>query len=433
MNQTAPSTPTPPPREQPPGECAAWIGLDWGDKMHAVALRAHGRWPVETLELEHSPEALHAWLEALRERFGGQRVAVAVEASKGAIVAALLEHPWLLIYPVHPATSRRFSTAFTPSGAKDDVPDARTLLDILTHHRARLRLLVPHDPATRRLGLLNEARRTVVDRRTLLSNQLTSLLKGYFPQAIELTGQKRYAPLALAFLERWPELAALQQARPQTLRAFYHRHQVRRPELIEARLEMIRTARPLTGDRALCEVSILEMRVLVAEMRLLARHLARIEETMAAAFAGHPEAWLFRELPGAGAAMAPRLSVLLGSDRARWRSAGELQTYYGVAPVTEKSGRQKWVHWRWNAPVFARQTLVEWAGLSVKYSAWAGAYYRQQKARGKGHAAILRSLACKWLRILWRCWQDRTAYNEARYLACLQKRHPALFALIPTA
>ena len=435
MNPTTPPAGTPAPEaaagELPLGECAAWIGLDWGDKAHAVALRARGSGRIETLDLEHSAESLHGWLAALGERFGGQRVAVAVEASKGAVVAALLEHPWLLIYPVHPATSHRFSTAFTPSGAKDDVPDARTLLEILTHHRARLRLLVPHDPATRRLGLLNEARRTVVDRRTLLSNQLTSLLKNYYPQALELTGKKRYAPLALAFLERWPELASLQQARAQTLRSFYHRHQVRRPELVAERLEIVRTARALSSDRALCEVSILEMRVLVAELRLLEKHLAAMEAAMDAAFAAHPEAWLFRDLPGAGAAMAPRLSVLFGTDRERWRNPVEMQTYYGIAPVTEKSGGQKWMHWRWNAPVFARQTLVEWAGLSVKYSAWAGAYYRQQQTRQKGHAAILRSLAFKWLRILWRCWKDRTPYDEARYLAGLEKRNPTLFALIP--
>lgn len=417
----------------PVGECAAMIGLDWGDSQHSVALCARGANVVETLDIEHSAESLHAWLDGLRERFDGQPVAVAVEASKGAIVAAMIEHSWLMIYPVHPATSRRFSKAFTPSGAKDDTPDARILLEILRSHRHRLRLLLPHDPQTRQLGLLNEARRTMVDRRTLLSNQLTSLLKGYYPQAIELTGEKRYSDIALAFLERWPELEALKSARPQTVRAFYCKHNVRRPELIETRLDLIRTARPLTSDRALREVSIIELRVLVAEIRLLERHIAAIEKTMSAAFAEHPEASLFAGLPGAGMAMAPRLSVLFGTDRARWQSAEEMQTYYGVAPVTERSGRQRWVHWRWNAPVFARQTLVEWSGLSVQYSAWAGAYYRQQKQKGKKHSAILRSLAFKWLRILWRCWQDHTPYDEARYLASLEQRNPALIALIATA
>ena len=270
----------------------------------------------------------------------------------------------------------------------------------------------------------------LVDRRTQLSNELTSLLKGYYPQALALTGEKRYAPLALAFLERWPELEALSKVRPATLRAFYHRHQVRRPELIAGRLERVRTARPLTGERALVEVSILEMQALVAELRLLEKHIAKLAREIDAQFAAHPEAALFKNLPGAGAAMAPRLSVLFGADRERWPSAAHLQNYCGISPVTEKSGRQQWVHWRWNAPLFARQTLVEWAGLTVKYSAWARAYYEQQKKRQRSHAAILRSLAFKWLRILWRCWQDRIPYDEPRYLARLKKRHPVLFALI---
>jgi transposase len=416
----------------PIGDCAALLGLDWGDQSHAIALVARGSQTIETSEVAHTPEQLHAWLEQLHARFGGQPVAVAVEASKGAIVAALLEHPWLLIYPVHPATSRRFSTAFVPSGAKDDVPDAHVLLEILRYHRGRLRALLPHDEATRRLALLAEARRTVVDRRTLLSNQLTSLLKGYFPQALALTGDKRYTPLALAFVERWPELTVLQRARPQTVRAFYYAHQVRRPEIIEERLATLATTRPLTSDRALIEVSILKLQGLVAELRVLAKHLARLDEALACAFAAHAEAPLFQSLPGAGAAMAPRLSVLFGTDRDRWQNAGELQTYYGIAPVTKKSGRQKSVHWRWSAPVFARQTLVEWTGQTVKYSCWAKAYYEQQQARHRHHAAIIRSLAFKWLRILWKCWRDRKPYDEDRYLKRLAVRNPVLFALLPT-
>jgi transposase len=438
MNKCAKTTSTASPqaaegKELPPGECAALIGLDWGDKKHALALVARGSCAIETLELEHSAESVHGWFDQLKERFSGQRVAVAVEASKGAIVSALLEHPWLLIYPVHPSTSRRFSTAFTPSGAKDDGPDARTLLEILRFHRGRLRALLPHDTQTRRLSLLVEARRTVVDRRTRLTNQLTSLLKNYYPQALALTGEMRSAPLALDFLERWPELESLQRARPQTLRSFYYAHQVRRPEVVEQRIELARTARALTNDRALCAVSILEMRVLVAEIRLLNKHLAQLDKTIAVDFAAHPEAHLFGSLPGAAAVMAPRLSVLFGVDRERWLSPAELQTYYGIAPVIEKSGSKKWVHWRWNAPVFARQTLVEWAGITVKYSRWAKVFYDQQKKRQKGHSAILRSLAFKWLRILWRCWRDRVPYDETLYLAQLQKRNPPLFALIQTA
>jgi len=408
------------------------VGLDWGDKNHAIALlpRAAGARP-ENLLLEHSAETLHAWLKALGERFEYQPVAIAVEASKGAIVAALLEHPWLVIYPIHPSTSRRFSTAFTPSGAKDDLPDAQILLELIEHHRARLRALAPQEEETRRITLLVEARRKLVDRRTLLTNQVTSLLKNYYPQALLLAGDNLSAPMALAFLERWPELALLQRIRPQTLRTFYYSHQVRRKELIEERVELAQNARALTADRALCEVSVMQLQAIVAEVRTLNTQLVKFEDAIQSAFKAHPDASLFESLPGAGKALAPRLCVLFGVDRHRWADAQELQKYYGIAPVTEKSGRQRHVHWRWSAPVFARQTLIEWAGQSVKACAWAKAYYLQQKERQKGHSAILRSLAFKWLRILWRCWHDRKPYNDALYLQQLHQRNAPLLPFLP--
>jgi len=320
--------------------------------------------------------------------------------------------------------------AFSPSGAKDDGPDAATLLEIIRFHRHKLRLIAPNDEGSQRLSLLVEARRTMVDRRTLLCNQLKSLLKNYYPQALELSGEKLYAPISLDFLERWPELRSLERTKPQTLRDFYHKHQVRRPDKVEKRLALAASARSLTSNRALCEVSIIELEVLTAEIRLVQKHIAKTEKAIEQAFATHPDAYLFENLPGAGAAMAPRLCVLFGTDRNRWRNAQELQTYYGIAPVTEKSGSKKWVHWRWNAPVFARQSLVEWAGLSVKASVWAKAYYKQQEDCQKPHAVIIRSLAFKWLRILWRCWKDRKQYDEAAYLSSLEQRNPKLFNAI---
>ena len=91
-------------------------------------------------------------------------------------------------------------------------------------------------------------------------------------------------------------------------------------------------------------------------------------------------------------------------------------------PVTERSGNKTWVHWRWQCPTFLRQTMVEWAGQTVNHSFWAGAYYRQQRAKGSSHQAAVRALAFKWLRILYRCWQTRTPYDESKYLNALRRR-----------
>jgi transposase len=355
-------------------------------------------------------------------------VAVAIEASRGAAVYAMMERAWLQLFPVHPATSTHQRRAFRPSGAKDDLPDALLLLSLLERQQDRLRAFQPDDRATRTLQGLTEARRKAVDRRSRLTNQLTSTLKDYFPQALDWAGEVLAAPLALDFLDKWPSLIELKASKAQTLRRFYQRHNVRSPQLIDQRLEQIRTARALTTDPAIVEVRVRVVRLLVAELRILQEHIALFQDAIAQAFKAHPEHALFQSFPGAGANLAPRLTVVFGSDRSRIASAEELQRFSGVAPVTERSGGRCWVHWRWHAPRFLRQTLVEWAGQTVVYSAWAKAYYEQQKARGHHHSAILRSLAFKWLRILWRCWQAKEHYQEERYLAQLEKRRSPIAA-----
>src|SRR5262249_11762914 len=42
------------------------------------------------------------------------------------------------------------------------------------------------------------------------------------------------------------------------------------------------------------------------------------------------------------------------------------------------------------------------------------------------HQAAVRALAFKWIRIVFRCWQTRGAYDESVYLAALQRRGSSL-------
>jgi len=118
----------------------------------------------------------------------------------------------------------------------------------------------------------------------------------------------------------------------------------------------------------------------------------------------------------------------MGSDRDRWQSADEVACLAGVAPVMERSGQSCWVRWRYFCPKFLRQTFHEYAGESIKHSFWAKAYYEQQRSRGKSHHAAVRSLAFKWVRIIFRCWQTRTAYDEVKYLESLRRKGSTLLA-----
>src|SRR5260370_2531294 len=239
----------------------AWIGLDWGNQQHAFALQDRsGR--RERGTLEHSSENLHHWLGEIGQRYGGRPVLLAIEASRGAVIHALLNYAWLTIYPINPITSARYRQAFTPSGAKDDLPDADVLLELGRDHAAKLRPLEVQDDLTVKLAELVHARRDIVDRRTQTINQPTSVLKTYYPQALTLTGDLKNE-MALDFLKRWPDLISLKASKPGNLKRFYFRHNVRSTQLVQERLQFIQKAVALTTEEARVSVAVLQLRHLV--------------------------------------------------------------------------------------------------------------------------------------------------------------------------
>jgi hypothetical protein len=212
---------------------------------------------------------------------------------------------------------------------------------------------------------------------------------------LELVGELN-RDLALAFLRHWPEVITLKTAKPAVLRRFYYVHHLRRPQRRQQHLQFIAQAVALTTDPARVRVAVFHLHALLDPLQTLRRHVARLDAQIKPAFAAHAEAYLFRHLPGAGPALAPRLGVAFGTLRSQFPDPASLQKLAGLAPVREKSGQSVWIHWRWQAPVFLRQTLVEWAGQTVVYSPWARRYYQRRQARGKGRGVILRALAFKW-------------------------------------
>ena len=227
------------------------------------------------------------------------------------------------------------------------MPDALVCLELVRNHAAKLRPLQPQDPQTLKLAGLVEARRDMVDRRTALLNQLSSLLKSYYPQALSLL-ENLNSPMAVAFLKRWPDLISLKAAKAATVKRFFYQHNVRSEELVKERLELIAQAVALTTDQARVSVAVLQLHELVDQLEVFQKHVGRLDEEIQSAFAAHPEASLFRDLPGAGRQLAPRLCAAFGTDRSVYPDPASLQKYAGLAPVREKSGNQLWTHWRWN-------------------------------------------------------------------------------------
>ena len=404
---------------------AAFVGLDWADAKHDICLQAAGTERREFLVLEHRPEAIDAWVQTLRTRFNGQPVAVCLERNKGPIVSALRAYDFLVLFPVNPFTLAKYREAFTPSHAKDDPTDAELQVELLLKHRDKLAPLSPQSPTMRALAQLVEHRRRLVGDKVRLTNRLTSALKNYFPHVLQWF-QEKDTGIFCDFLSHWPTLKAAQLARRTTLERFFQAHHVRAADGITTRIEAIKSAVALTTDEGVIAPNTLLVQALVAQLRVTLHAIADFDTAIAQRAQDHPDFPLFDALPGAGAVFAPRLLVAFGEQRERYTSAEELQKYAGIAPVTERSGKKAWVHWRLQCPTFLRQTFVEWAAESTRHSFWAQVYYQQQRDKDKAHQAAVRALACKWIRILYRCWQARTPYDEAIYLQALKRRSAPL-------
>jgi len=410
-------------------EFAAFAAIDWADQKNFWRLLPAGSGRSEAGELDNTPEAVEAWAADLQQRFGGGRIAVIVEQSRGALVYMLIKYPHLVLFPVHPTTAAGYRETFAPSGAKSDPSDAESLLDLLLRHRERLRPLQPDTVETRLLHFLVEERRQVVDERTRQSHRLTACLKLYFPQVLQWFDDVT-SPLVGDLLDRWPNLEQLQRAHPGTLRKFFRDHNCRSAEKNEERIAAIYQATPATKDQAVVEGCALIAGGLVALLKTLRANIAAFDKRIGELAAAHPDTAIFASLPGAGPVLAPRLIVAFGTHRDRYQDAYEMQSYSGIAPVTESSGKSEWVHFRFACPKFLRQTFHEFAGCSIQSSEWAKAYYRHLREENKSHQAAVRSLAFKWIRIIFRCWKDRKPYDEEIYMQSLRRRGSLLVGVL---
>ena len=411
-------------------DCTAFVGIDWADQKHVCcAVDSKMRKP-ELSDLEQEPGAIDHWVGKLRQRFPKQKIAICLEQKRGALIYALMKYDCLVLVPVNPAQLSQYRESLAPSRAKNDPVDAQLLAEFVMKHLDRVKAWIPDDEQTRTIRLLAEDRRNLVNGRTALTNRLKSRLKQSFPLALQVCGDRLHGNLACQLLLRYSTLESLQSATDEELAEFYHDHKCFRKDRIRERVEAIRQATPLTTDHAIVESGRMIVRAVVMQIISLNQSIAEYDTKLESLMSRHRDAEIFQSFPGAGRAMAPRLLAAMGSNRERLASAKDIQAIAGVAPTTRESGKSRSVRRRWACNRFLLQTFHEFAAHSIKQSSWAKAYHRMMIERGNKHQAAVRALAFKWARIIFRCWKDRTQYDELAYVTTLIKRKSPIIQFI---
>ena len=395
--------------EEPPSGLTC--GIDWARDDHAVAVvDARGREAYRCV-VEHSAAGLRALLGLLGKRGVSE---VAIERPDGPVVEALLD-AGVTVVVISPNQVKNLRGRYGSAGNKDDRFDAFVLADTLRTDRARLRPLVPDQPATLALRRACRARKDLVSHRVGVANQLREHLKRVFPGAVGLFAELD-SPVSLAFLARFDCQDRADWLSPRRMAAWLKAQGYcgrQSPEALHRKLAA--APRGAAGDDGAAQAHV--TRALLAVLVTLVTQVKALEAQIAEQLSMHADAHIFVSLPRSGTVRAARLLAEIGDCRARFPTPESLICAAGVAPSTRQSGKTRVVTFRWSADKQLRDAVCDFAGDSRRASPWAARLYDNAVARGKDHPHAVRIVARAWLYVIWHCWQDNSAYDPARHKA----------------
>jgi transposase len=392
---------------QPFAELTHFGALDWASDHHDVTILDAQGAAVDTFRIEESAEG---WATFRKRVQAFPAVGFAVETCRGWVIERLLDAQ-LTVYPVPPQKTPAFRQRHSTSGACDDRRDAFVLADALRVEGQRWRALQPEDELTQKLRLLCRDEVALIEERTAKVLKLQAALHEYYPTALEAF-EDWCSPSAWDFVLTFPTPQALQKAGRRRHEKFLQAHKlVRSPALYQQRLALFSRASEFRDNPATTEAKSLLAVALAKLLRTLESQLKLFRQRIEELFQQHPDQGIFHSLPHAGVKLQPRLLSELGTQRDVFPEASSVQCFAGTAPVTERSGKSSWIHFRRGCNKHFRHAVHLWASQWLTTPNWGQVYYQHHREQGRSHADALRRLGNRLLKILWRIWQDRIPYH----------------------
>jgi transposase len=389
-------------------------GVDWSWETHAVCVVDDDGPVVERFTVAHSAAGLTELIGRLRRL---EVPAVAIERGDGPVVQALLAAE-LQVFVITSRQVKALRLRYGTAGNKDDRFDAYVLADVLRTDHRRLVPLTPDGPATTGLRMLVRARKDLVAARIAAHNQLRSHLLSAFPGAVGLFAALD-SPISLTFLTRFPSAQRARWLSDKRLAAWLSSvGYCGRQTPAELMTHLRGAPAGLAGAAAEAAEAVTEQ--LVVLLRTLRERIDVLDDRIAEALELHADAHIFRSLPRAGTVRAALLLAEIGDSRGRFPTEEALAAAAGVSPSTRASGRSHAVVFRHACDQRLRDALIDFAADSRQASPWAKDIYDRARARGARHPHAVRILARAWIRVLWRCWTDHTAYDPDRHRGLLR-------------
>lgn len=392
-----------------------YIGIDWGEEQHAVIFMNEAGSDLAKMMIPHTLDGF-AQFDAARQKMGlaAADCLVGLETAHHLWIDYLWSQAYSQVYVLPPNQVKSNQGRFRQSGAKDDIPDARLIADILRTDRGRLQPWHPDSLLTRQMRaqvslILHLGQQTI-----RLANRLRSVLLRYYPAALQVFKGGLTTQIAPEFVLAFPTPAAAQGLTYAEFESFARAHQYRQHKNLPGCFERLQAGYPCASPETVLvyqnEASLLA-RLVLETTQAKVNELAQLQDL----FRQHPHYAIFSSLPGMGKLIGPGQLTKFGDDRQRFPQASSVQALAGTSPVTDRSGKRRTVKFRRSCDKEWRYLSQEWAiALVHKTQApIAVAYYEHIRPHCHSDQHAYRCVANRWLAVAWKLWQTGQPYDEA--------------------
>ncbi|OBB23199.1 transposase [Mycolicibacterium peregrinum] len=389
-----------------------FVGDDWAEDHHDVHLMDEAG---ARLAWRRLPEGLAGIgeLHRLVARYAAEpdQVVIGTETDRGLWVTALTAAGYQ-VYAINPKAAARYRGRHHVSGAKSDATDAKLLADLVRTDRHNHRLIAGDSDGAQAVKVLARAHQNLIWTRNQHTNALRSALREYYPGALEAFDDLHDRD-ALAVLGRAPTpiqaaSLSLSKIRSALKAAGRQRNLDSRASEIQAALRTEQLCAPAAVTAAFGA----NTRALVGIIAELNRQISDLETELATHFETHPDADIYRSLPGLGVILSARVLGEFGDDPNRYTTAKCRKNYAGTSPLTVASGHKRAVLARYVRNRRLYDAIDRWAFCALNCSPGARAFYDQRRAAGDLHHQALRALGNRLVGILHGCLRHHSTYSE---------------------
>ncbi|WP_406300097.1 IS110 family transposase [Embleya sp. NBC_00888] len=394
-----------------------YCGIDWAESHHDVAvINDAGELPAKR-RITDDAEGYRILADLLADHGDDpdDRIPVCIETNRGLLVA-LLNQGGRKVYAINPMAASRYRDRHGVSRKKSDPGDALILANILRTDMHVHRPIPADTPQARAVAVLARAQQDAQWNRQQMSNQVRSLLREYYPAALDafatwtnpLTRPEAREILRIAPTPAKGAELTIAQLRAALARAGRSRGIKATAERIQDVLRGEYAHQPPEVEDAMGAQLLGLPRQLDAAC-IAADELAAQDET---AFREHPDSKIMLSFPGIGPQLGARILAEIGDDRSRFSDARALKAYVGSAPITRASGKKHHVGRRMVKNDRLNHAGYLWSFAALNASEGANAHYRARRERGDWHAAGLRHLFNRMIGRLFHCLQRREVFEE---------------------